>query len=75
MAIRGIIDNMSDNNDMNENVGLVNYIMLGRIYDLLILICDSLGKSEDVLRIMELHGQGHLMSPLPSLVGEKKESQ
>jgi hypothetical protein len=65
MAIGGIIDNMS--NDMNENPGLINYIMLGRIYDLLILLCDAQGKGEDALKIMELHRQGHLMSPLPSL--------
>lgn len=68
MAIGGIIDNMS--NDMNENPGLINYIMLGRIYDLLILLCDAQGKGEDALKIMELHRQGHLMSPLPSLVGD-----
>lgn len=54
-------------NDMNENAGTVNYIMLGRIYDLLVLLCDAQGKSEDVLKLMELHRQGHLMSPLPSL--------
>ena len=69
MAIGGIIDNMS--NDMNENPGLINYIMLGRIYDLLIILCDAQGKGEDALKIMELHRQGHLMSPLPSLVGDK----
>jgi hypothetical protein len=44
--------------------------MLGRIYDLLILLCDAQGKGEDALKIMELHRQGHLMSPLPSLVGD-----
>jgi hypothetical protein len=54
-------------NDMNENLGTVNYIMLGRIYDLLVLLCDAQGKSEDVLKLMELHRNGHLMSPLPAL--------
>jgi hypothetical protein len=68
VARKGIIDDMS--NDMNENAGLINYIMLGRIYDLLILLCDAQGKGEDALKIMELHRQGHLMSPLPSLVGD-----
>ena len=42
VARKGIIDDMS--NDMNENAGLINYIMLGRIYDLLILLCDAQGK-------------------------------
>jgi hypothetical protein len=62
-------------NDMNENLGTVNYIMLGRIYDLLVLLCDAQGKSEDVLKLMELHRNGHLMSPLPALAAyEEKEN-
>jgi hypothetical protein len=51
----------------NDNIGEILYIMLGRIYDLLILLNDANGKSEDVLRIMELHKNGMLMCPLPSL--------
>jgi hypothetical protein len=61
-------------NDMNENQGTVNYIMLGRIYDLLVLLCDAQGKSEDVLKLMELHRNGHLMSPLPALAAYEKEN-
>ena len=51
----------------NDNIGTVLYIMLGRIYDLLVLLNDANGKSEEVLRIMELHKNGMLMCPLPSL--------
>lgn len=51
----------------NDNIGAVLYIMLGRVYDLLVLLCDAQGKSEEVLRIMELHKNGMLMCPLPSL--------
>jgi hypothetical protein len=53
--------------DINSNVGAVTYIMLGRIYDMLILIADSLGKGEDALQLIQLHSQGQLMSPPPSL--------
>jgi hypothetical protein len=56
VARKGIIDYMS--NDMNENAGLINYIMLGRIYDLLILLCDAQGKGEDVLKIMDGDNSG-----------------
>lgn len=52
--------------NMNDS-DILTYIMLGRIYDLLVLLCDANGKSEDVMRIMELHRQGHLMSPLPAI--------
>jgi hypothetical protein len=51
----------------NDNIGEILYIMLGRVYDLLVLMCDANGKSEEVLRIMELHKNGMLMCPLPSL--------
>lgn len=67
---------MNENNDinaMNENIGIINYIMMGRIYDLLVIIGDALGKSQEVLDIMELHRQGHLMSPLPSLIDEESQ--
>jgi hypothetical protein len=53
--------------DMNENLGTILYIMLGRLYDLTVLLCDANGKSEDVLKLMELHRNGHIMSPLPAL--------
>lgn len=51
----------------NENIGTMLYIMLGRVYDLLVLMCDANGKSEEVLNIIELHKNGMLMCPLPSL--------
>lgn len=41
--------------------------MLGRIYDVLLLIADGVGKGEDALRLIELHRSGQLMSPPPSL--------
>lgn len=59
---------MSDNvDDINANLGAVTYIMLGRIYDMLVLIADSVGKGEDALQLIQLHSQGQLMSPPPSL--------
>lgn len=60
-------ENDTQTADMNENIGTITYIMLGRIYDLLVLICDAQGKSEDALKLIELHRQGHLMSPLPAI--------
>ena len=52
---------------MNDNLGTILYIMLGRIYDQLTLIADAQGKGEDMMKLMELHRQGHLMSPIPTL--------
>lgn len=56
--------------DINENFGAVTYIMLGRIYDMLVLIADSVGKGEDALQLIQLHTQGQLMAPPPSLMLE-----
>ena len=62
---------MSDSmSDINDNLGAVTYIMLGRIYDMLVLIADSVGKGEDALQLIQLHSQGQLMAPPPSLMLE-----
>ena len=59
--------------DINENLGAVLYIMLGRIYDMLILLADASGKGEDALQLINLHSQGQLMSPPPSLMFEDED--
>ena len=61
--------------DINENLGAVTYIMLGRIYDMLVLIADSVGKGEDALQLIQLHSQGQLMAPPPSLMLEDENEQ
>jgi hypothetical protein len=63
-------DSMSD---INENLGAVLYIMLGRIYDMMILLADASGKGEDALQLIQLHGQGQLMCPPPSLMLEDED--
>ena len=58
---------MPDVSDINDNLGAVTYIMLGRIYDMPALIADSMGKGEDALQLIQLHSQGQLMAPPPTL--------
>ena len=65
----------SEFKDINENSGVITYIMLGRVYDMLLLVADSLGKGEDALNLRLLHCQGQLMCPLPSLVGEEDNNE
>ena len=64
---------MPDVSDINDNLGAVTYIMLGRIYDMLALIADSMGKGEDALQLIQLHSQGQLMCPPPSLMLEDED--
>ena len=61
------MDEEFEHKALNDDLGLINYIMLGRIYDLLMIIADAQGKGEEALKLMELHRQGNLMAPFPSL--------
>lgn len=54
-------------NNINENLGMVTFIMLARIYDMLSLIADGLGKGDDAIRLISLHQSGELMCPPPSI--------
>lgn len=56
---------------MEDNSGVINFIMLARIYDMLMLIAHGVGKGDDALKLHEMHSQGELMSPFPSLVNKQ----
>jgi len=52
---------------MTEDTDLILYIMLGRIYDVLMIIADEMGRGQDVLELRQLHESGELICPPPSL--------
>jgi len=58
----------SDN--LEDNLPMVNYIMLHRIYDMLTLIADSLAKDENarlqISKMVEYHKEGFLLGPSPA---------
>jgi hypothetical protein len=58
---------------VNDDATVINYIMLARIYDLLTVIGDSLGRGEDMLKMINLHRQGQLMSPPPVIATNDSE--
>lgn len=66
------IDNV-EVSKISDDATVINYIMLARIYDMLTIIGDALGRGEDMLKIMNLHKQGQLMSPPPIIAGESDE--
>jgi hypothetical protein len=51
---------------IEENMDLVNYIMLHRIYDLLTIISNKLVGSEETEKMINYHEQGYLLGPDPS---------
>ncbi len=62
-------------NDINDNLGMVTYIMLSRIYDMLSIIADGLGKGEEALRLISLHQSGEIMCPPPSINIDEPENE
>ncbi len=59
-------DNQEPSQNLEDNLPMVNYIMLHRIYDLLTLIANKIVGSEDVSKMVEYHNQGYLLGPTPS---------
>ena len=61
--------------DLSENLDMVNYIMLHRIYDLLTLIANKLVGAEDVSKMVQYHDQGYLLGPVPAFQPNPQENQ
>ena len=59
-------ENKEQPQSLEDNLPMVNYIMLHRIYDLLTLIANKLVGSEDVSKMVSYHDQGYLLGPAPS---------
>ena len=61
--------------NLEDNLPMVNYIMLHRIYDLLVLISKSVAGPEEVQKMIDYHEQGFLLGPVPSFssVEENKD--
>lgn len=52
--------------DLAENLDMVNYIMLHRVYDVLTIIANKLVGTEEVEKMIKYHDQGYLLGPAPS---------
>lgn len=59
--------------DLEDNLPMVTYIMLHRIYDLLTLITNKLVGPEDTSKMVEYHDSGYLLGPAPSFTPNQKE--
>jgi hypothetical protein len=59
--------------NLEDNLPMVNYIMLHRIYDLLTLIANKIAGPEDVSKMVEYHNQGFLLGPNPSFTPSEQE--
>jgi hypothetical protein len=58
--------NNENSSNLEENLPMVTYIMLHRIYDLLTLISNKVVGGDDTAKMVEYHNQGYLLGPSPS---------
>ena len=64
-----------ESSNLEDNIPMVNYIMLHRIYDILTLIASKLVDTEDVNQMVKYHENGYLLGPAPSFTpNEEKEN-
>ena len=49
----------------NDNILLGIYIQLSRVYDMLMIIADGVGKGEEALEIRNLHAEVKILTPPP----------
>ena len=67
-------DQKAETSNLEDNLPMVNYIMLHRIYDLLSVIASKIADPKDVEKIIEYHDAGYLLGPVPSFnPGEENE--
>jgi hypothetical protein len=61
--------------DLSENLDMVNYIMLHRLYDVMTVIASKLVGAEEVEKMIKYHDQGYLLGPAPSYTPQENISE
>lgn len=61
--------------DLSENLDMVNYIMLHRIYDVMTIIASKLVGAEEVDKMIKYHDQGYLLGPSPSYTPQIEDEE
>ena len=62
-----------DTQNLEDNLPMVNYIMLHRIYDILSLIATKIVSGEEINKMIEYHNQGYLLGPAPAYNAETED--
>lgn len=65
----------SQNQNLEDNLDMVNYIMLHRIYDLLTIIANKLVGPEDTSKLIQYHEQGFLLGPTPAYSPQESDEK
>ena len=64
-----------ETSNLEDNLPMVNYIMLHRIYDLLTLIANQMVGPDSVSKMVDYHDQGFLLGPTPSYTPNVEEEK
>jgi hypothetical protein len=65
-------DQKAETSSLEDNIPMVTYIMLHRIYDLLTLISNKIVGSEDTQKMISYHEAGYLLGPVPSFAPQEE---
>jgi hypothetical protein len=57
---------VNESNNLEDNLPMVNYIMLHRIYDMMTLVAKATAGNEDVEKMIKYHEDGFLLGPAPA---------
>ena len=60
----------NEEQSIEDNLPMVNYIMLHRIYDMLTVIANKLVGGDEINKMVEYHESGYLLGPAPSYNAE-----
>ena len=66
-----------DEQSIEDNLPMVNYILLHRIYDMLTIIANIIVGGDEINKMVEYHESGYLLGPAPSYnagTNEKEEN-
>jgi hypothetical protein len=66
---------IKDAGSIEDNLPMVNYIILSRIYDLLSLIANKIVGPEEVSKMVAYHEEGFLLGPDPAFTPNEVKEQ
>jgi hypothetical protein len=62
-----------ESQSIEDNLPMVTYIMLHRIYDLLTLIANKIVDGDETAKMVQYHDRGYLLGPSPSFTPNEEE--
>lgn len=67
---------MDEPQNLEDNLPMVNYIMLHRVYDILTFVANMMAKDENdrqqLAKMIEYHKEGFLLGPSPAFRSEEQ---